>query len=201
MAAIRAEPPQGDDVALASALLRRDPRAAAEAWTLYSPMVLRYLRRFFGPACDGQDLCQEVFLRFFRRIDELRDRAALRGFVLSICLGVARNELRRTRIRRWVRLTAGGELPDVPVSGWDPDAREATTHLYALLHRLSAEDRSLFVTRYVEKMEVADIARAHGLSVATAKRRVARVTRRVSAKMSRDPLLGEYVDGLRKGAP
>ena len=38
-------------------------------------------------------------------------------------------------------------------------------------------------------MEVADVAAAHGMTLATAKRRLARLTRRLGAKMSRDPLL------------
>src|SRR5207253_37637 len=50
MAATRLEPPRTDDVALASALLRREPRAAAEVWSAYAPMVLRFVRRFFGPS-------------------------------------------------------------------------------------------------------------------------------------------------------
>jgi len=187
-----------DDAALARALMARDGRAAALAWRQYLPLVSGFLRRFFGPRCDRQDLCQEVFLRFFKRIDELRDPAALRGFLISICLGVARNELRRMRVRRWMGLTPSGELPEVPVAAADVQAREALHHLYAVLERVSAEDRSLFLTRYVEKMEIADIAQVHGLTFGTAKRRLARATHRISAKLGRDPLLAGYVGGLMK---
>src|SRR5205823_3721822 len=147
------------------------------------------------------DLSQEVFSRFFRRIGELRDPAALRGFLLSICLGFARNELRRMRVRRWMRLTSSGEPPEIAVSGGDPEAREAIARLYALLARVSDEDRSLFVMRHVEKMEIAEIAVVLGLTFGTAKRRLARATRRISAKINRDPLLPDYVGGPRKGKP
>jgi DNA-directed RNA polymerase specialized sigma24 family protein len=44
-----------------------------------------------------------------------------------------------------------------------------------------------------------DIAAAHGLSFGTAKRRLARATRRVSAKMRRDPVLADYVTNPSKG--
>jgi RNA polymerase sigma-70 factor (ECF subfamily) len=195
----RTEPPGRDDAALALALLGRDPRAAAEAWTLYSPMVLGFLHRFFGPGPDRQDLCQEVFLRFFKRIDELHEPAALRGFLMSICLGVARNELRRAKVRRWIRLTSTGELPDAPMVGSSPESREALRRLYAVLDRAASEDRSLFVTRYVEQMEVAEVAAVHGLSFGTAKRRLARATQRIAARMGRDPLLADFLKGLRKG--
>jgi RNA polymerase sigma-70 factor, ECF subfamily len=197
MTTLRPDSAARDDAALAAALLARERRAAGEAWSRFSPMVLGMLRRFFGPGADRQDLCQEVFLRFFARIDELREPAALRSFVIGICLGVAQNELRRAKVRRWVGLTPGGELPEIAVIGIDPEAREATARFYDLLARLSVEDRTLFVTRYVEKMEVAEVAEALGLPLSTAKRRLQRATRRISAKMSRDPALERFVEALR----
>ncbi len=182
----------GDDVAHARALLDREPRAADAAWKLYSPMVMSYFRRFFGPGNDRVDLCQEVFLRLFRRISELREPAALRGFILSICLGVARNEHRRQRVRRWIHLTSSGDLPDVAGLPLDPEAREALARLYAILSKVSAEDRSLFLARYVDEREISDIAALHGLSYGTAKRRLARATRRIGAKCEREPAVSSY---------
>src|SRR6478735_9575968 len=193
---VRTAPTADDDAALAAALIAREPHAPGLAWTRLSPLVLRLLRRYFGPGPDRQDLCQEVFLRFFNRIDELRDRNALRSFLIGICLGVAQNELRRARVRRWIFLTQSGELPDTPISGSDPEAREATARVYKILAGVSAEDRALFVTRYVEKMELAEIATAIGRPLSTTKRRLARATRRITARMSGDPALAEYVDGL-----
>jgi RNA polymerase sigma-70 factor (ECF subfamily) len=194
MRAARPEPDVVDDLALSAALRAREPRAAIEVAHAYGPLVRRIVSRFLGPVGDPQDLCQEVFLRFFKRIDELRDPAALRGFLISIALGVGRNEARRARVRRWIGLTSSGDLPEVagPIT-WDPEAREATAHLYVILERLSAEDRSLFTARFAEQLEVADVAAAHRMTLATVKRRLARLVKRLGAKMSRDPLLEPYV--------
>jgi RNA polymerase sigma-70 factor (ECF subfamily) len=135
-------------------------------------------------------------MRFFSRIDELRDKSALRSFLIGICLGVAQNELRRAKVRRWIFLTHSGELPDAPTNGANPEAREATSRIYEILAGVNAEDRALFVTRYIEKMELAEIATAIGRPLSTTKRRLARATRRISARMSGDPALAEYVAGL-----
>jgi RNA polymerase sigma-70 factor (ECF subfamily) len=199
LSVVRSGPTPDDDASLAAKLIARDRDAPTEAWSRLSPLVLRLLRRYFGPGPDRQDLCQEVFLRFFTRIDELRDRNALRSFLIGICLGVAQNELRRARVRRWIFLTQSGELPDAPISGANPEAREATTRVYKILSGVSAEDRALFVTRYIEKMELAEIATAIGRPLSTTKRRLARATRRISARMSGDPALADYVDGLTAG--
>lgn len=183
-----------DDATLVAALKARDERAYALAWAEFGPMVRRLVSRFFGPGAEPLDLSQEVFVRFFRRIDELRSPEGVRGFLAGICLGVARNEARRARVRRWVSLTSGDALPDIAVSGGDVEGREALRRLYAVLDRATALDRSLFVARYLEKMEVEDVARAHDLSFGTAKRRLARAVTRLHRVMQRDELLVAYLD-------
>ena len=188
-----------DDVQLVAALRAHDERAYTAAWVELGPMVRRLVTRFFGPGADTPDLSQEVFLRLFRRIGELRNPDGLRGFVAGICLGVARNELRRARVRRWVRLSPTGELPDWPIEGPDLEAREAVRRLYVILDGVGAHDRSLFVARYLEKMEIAEVAVAHGLSYGTAKRHVARAVARIGRRMGRDPLLVKYLDAAMCG--
>jgi RNA polymerase sigma-70 factor (ECF subfamily) len=196
LSVVRSAPGVDDDAALAAALIARDPHAPGLAWTRLSPLVLRLLRRYFGPGPDRQDMCQEVFLRFFTRIDELRDRSALRSFLIGICLGVAQNELRRARVRRWIFLTQSGDLPETPINAATPETREATGRIYKILAGVNAEDRALFVTRYIEKMELAEIAAAIGRPLSTTKRRLARATKRISARMKGDAALSEYFDNL-----
>jgi len=176
-----------------------DRRACRAIWEKYASLVQRMVRRFFGPGPDHLDVCQEAFLRVFKRLDELREPAALPGFIIGVTLGVARNEARRRRIRAIVGLTATDEWPGAIVPGAEDEAREAVRALYRLLDGLGAEDRSLFVARYVEKMEIADVAAMHGLSLSTVKRRIARLVLRVDARMKSEPALAQYVGVLSQG--
>jgi RNA polymerase sigma-70 factor (ECF subfamily) len=181
-----------EDRRLAIDLLAGAPGAAGRAWTTFSPIVLGILRRHLGAGPDQQDLSQEVFIRLFSRIRELRDRGALRTFVLNICLGVAQNELRRRRVRRRLGLTDTGNLPDRPISGADFEARQALARCRRLLDGLGDDDRSLFVLRHVEQMELDEIAAALAWTRSKTKRRLPRVTARVTRLMQRDPALAEY---------
>src|SRR5690242_10539024 len=99
------------DAACVLALRRRDPRAELAAWNRFSPAVDATLRRLLGPDAREarEDLLQEVFLRFFRRLPTLRDPAAARGFLTGICLHVVRGEIAARRRRSWLRLTRTGE--------------------------------------------------------------------------------------------
>jgi RNA polymerase sigma-70 factor (ECF subfamily) len=184
---------------LVRAVRAGDRRACFFLWSRYASLVERLVRRFLGPGPDCQDVCQEVFLRIFKRMGELRDPATLPGFVVSVTLGVARNEARRRRIRAIVGLVPEEALPGSPSSPAPGEAREALRALYRMLGTLSAEDRSLFVARFVEKMELAEVAGAHAMSLSTTKRRLARLLARINARVEASPVLREYVGSMGPG--
>jgi RNA polymerase sigma-70 factor (ECF subfamily) len=185
-----------DDAAVARALAEGQPPAAVIAWDRYAPLVRGVLCRSIGIDADVEDLVQEVFLRFFSQIGALRDPAALRPFLIGITLHVVGSELRRRRVRRWLRLTDDGNLPE-RVSGDDGDeARAAVRRLYAILDRLDDAGRLIFVLRHIEGLELTEVAASLGTSLATTKRRLAKVTARVQAMVERDPALAEYVRSL-----
>jgi RNA polymerase sigma-70 factor (ECF subfamily) len=191
----RAAPPaERDDATLANELRDDDEAAQREAWQRFNPIVRRTLARMIGPARQlNDDLTQETFLRFFQRVRRLRDPEALRSFVIGIAIKVAQEELRRIRVLGWLKLTATGTLPDVASSS-DVHARDALLRLYAILDRLSAQDRALFVLRFVEELELKDVAEALGLSFMTTRRRVERVWTRVFTEAQRDPALVRYLE-------
>ncbi|MFT3766538.1 MAG: sigma-70 family RNA polymerase sigma factor [Minicystis sp.] len=197
LAPVRRLPLDGwDDAAVARALAEGQEAAAAIAWDRYAGMVRGVLRRSIGPDADVEDAVQDVFLRFFSQIGALRDPAAMRSFLMGITLHVAGSELRRRRVRRWLRLTVDGTLPDRAGEGDDGEARAALRRLYAILDRLDDDGRLVFVLRHLEGLELTEVAEALGTSLATAKRRLAKVTARVLAMITRDPALAEYVRGL-----
>ncbi|MFT3766779.1 MAG: sigma-70 family RNA polymerase sigma factor [Minicystis sp.] len=183
-----------DDAALARAAASGAPGAPEAVWDRFSPMVRRVLRRSMGPGAEVEDLVQEVFLSFFRQVRELRDPAAVESFFFGIAIRVARAEIRKRRVRRWLRLTDDGALPEeIEAPAEDAEAREAIARLYAILDQSDAEGRLAFVLRHIEGLELPDVAEALGVSLATAKRRLARVSARILAAAAKDPVLRAYV--------
>jgi RNA polymerase sigma-70 factor (ECF subfamily) len=182
-----------DDAALARALVQRSPDAPAALWARFSPMVHRMLRRTLGPGGDIEDVVQDVFLCVFQKVGGLREPRALRAFVISVTALTARYELRRRWVGRWVRLGRDADRPDVRVSHPDPEAREAVARFYKVLDRVKPGDRTAFVLRFIEGLELAEVAAAMDTSLATAKRRIARVWSRVSLLVERDPALAHYL--------
>ncbi|HXN32273.1 MAG TPA: RNA polymerase sigma factor [Polyangiaceae bacterium] len=184
------------DDQLALAACEGDPRAAMAIWRRYGVQVRSKLVRWVG-AHDLDDHVQEVFSRLFEQLPRLRQPNALRSFLIGITLRVACTELRRRR--RWrLRLTATGELPDLPQPGADDGTgRQALSRFEGILEKLAPRTRRVFVLRYVEKLELVDVAAAMNISLATAKRHLARASVRVFAMAEREPTLAEYVRSLK----
>ncbi len=180
-----------DDGALARAAGDGRHDAVLLIWDRYATTVRGVLRRSLGPGADVEDLVQEVFLRFHRGVGGLRKADSLRSFLIGIAARTAISELRRRKVRRFLALTSDGELPER--AGSRDEGPRALSRLYQILDGCSASDRLAFVLRYIDDLELDEVAAALGVSVATAKRQLARVHARVSLMAGRDDLLSPYV--------
>jgi RNA polymerase sigma-70 factor (ECF subfamily) len=192
---VRRLPVRAGDEELARGAARGEPAAQAGVWDRYATLVRGLLRRSLGPGAEVEDQLQEVFIRFFDKVAGLRDARALRAFLIGIAMRVASEELRRRRVRRWLHLTPSGSVPESAGEALDEEAREALARLYSILDDQSDEARLAFVMRHVEGLELAEVAVGLGVSLATAKRRLADVTPRVLARIERDPVLAAYARG------
>ncbi|HMI82493.1 MAG TPA: RNA polymerase sigma factor [Polyangiaceae bacterium] len=183
-----------DDAMLASMAAIGDTEAHNAIWDRYSPLVRGIVRRSIGQESEVEDLVQEVFLRFYRNLALLRNPSALRSFIFAISLRVTISELRSRRVRKWLRLSDTGMQPPstrfIPPA--DFEAREAVTGLGAILDRLDPKDRTAFVLYHVEGLELTEVAEVLNVSLATIKRRLARIACRVFAMAESDQRLVEY---------
>lgn len=186
-----------DDAELVLALRAGQPWAPEAIWDRHSDNVSRFLVRSLGcPPDEVEDLTQEVFLRVFRKPSAIREPAAFREFVMGVAVRVLKNELRYRWIRRRVRLSSDGELPEVPATGGDDQtARHALRRCYAILDRLSARERAAFVLRYLEEMTVSEVADRLDVSRSTAKRLISSGVSKVSHHVGRDTDLKTYFLG------
>ena len=178
--------PALDDADLVRAFANGEGWAARAIWSRHAPMVFRLLERALGPNGEAEDLTQDVFLRTFARLPELRDIDALRSFIYSVALRTLKWELRRRRVRRILRLSDNGQLPDLPVRAVDSEARQILARFYALLEQVGVNERAAFVLRHMEGLKHEEVAERMGVSLATAKRWVSRASQDVSALVEAD---------------
>src|SRR5262252_3075293 len=66
----------------------------------FAPMVFRLISRFFRTREDVEDLAQDVFLKVFARIDQVRPDENFPGWLARVTVNTCYDELRKSRRRK-----------------------------------------------------------------------------------------------------
>jgi RNA polymerase sigma-70 factor (ECF subfamily) len=188
---VRSLPVPWSDADLVRALRAGEPGAPAMLYDRYAERVRRVLARILGLDAELPDLLHESFAHALSSIGTLDDPERLSGWLTSIAVFTARGCIRRRKRQRWLRFFAPEELPEIAT---DPGhgARSTARAVYSVLARMPTDERIVLALRFVEGMELREVADACGISLATAKRRIARARERFEALAAHHPVLREW---------
>lgn len=179
---------------LHAAILEGQPAWQRRAFDAFHGLVHGLLGKLLGPRVEIADLVGDVFVIFFANAHRIRSPGAVRGYLVSITMNLARRELKlRKRREIFQRFTGGSWDYEQEASPDDPKAKAALLQLSRILDELSADERAAFVLANLEGARVAEVARLLGVSESTAKRRVRRANQHVLKRVSRNALLSDYV--------
>jgi RNA polymerase sigma-70 factor, ECF subfamily len=182
------------DAALVAGLRAGQATGGAALYDRYSRHVRRVLVRVLGPDEDLGDLVQDVFVEAIDSIDSLDTPEALRGWLASIAVFRARAEIRRRARTRWFPLFAVDRLPEVAAPVSTPEVDEAVRATYRVLAKLPADERIAFALRFIDGMQVSEIAGTCRVSIATIKRRLTRAQRRFTTIARGVPEIAEWLE-------
>jgi RNA polymerase sigma-70 factor (ECF subfamily) len=185
----------GDRAALVAGLIEGSEGAAVALFHEYASLVERTVGRILGLDDELPDVVQEVFFRALRSVHRIRDPQALTDWLLQITICTATDWIRKRKRRRWLVFRDPGQLEEPAGLPIDEAGREAVRATYAVLDRLRIEERLVFVLRYLDGMELNQVAAACDCSLATVKRRLGRAMARFEALAKREPALLPWLDG------
>jgi RNA polymerase sigma-70 factor (ECF subfamily) len=189
-----------DSASLVNALRAGHPAARLELFDRYSEHVQRLLVRILGTDRELADLLHEVFARALTSIEALQAPEALSGWLTGIAVLTARETLGRRSRSRWLRFFAPDDVPDIPCAPPSDEVREALRATYAVLDHLGHDDRIAFALRFIDGLELTEVASACGVSLNTVKRQLDRAQRRFLARAEREPALKDWLaEGTRWG--
>ncbi len=183
----------GSDEAIVHGLKAGDREAAAQLFDRYAGHLRRVLARVLGPDPDIPDLLQDVMVSALSSIQRLDDPRALRSWLTRIAVFTARVRIRRRTRWRFMRFVAPEELPEPGVDPHDAPASETLRATYRVLGRLDADDRIAFALRFIDGMELTEVAQATSVSLATIKRRLSRAQLRFRELAGDEPALLEWL--------
>jgi RNA polymerase sigma-70 factor (ECF subfamily) len=141
---------------------------AVELLTREEGALRRIIQRYVRDAASTDDVFQEVSLKVLRRIESVRDPAALRGWLFQLarnaCLDYLRREDRRQGLSHEVlgEHTASGDLGRNP--GEQFLSRERLSAVRRALDLLPASQREVLLLRIDEGLDHEAIAARLGIS-------------------------------------
>ncbi|GAB4425832.1 MAG: RNA polymerase sigma factor [Bacteroidia bacterium] len=157
-------------------------RARRGDQTAFGQLVQRYQARvaatvigMLGPGEDAEDVGQEVFIRFYRSLDQYRGEAALATYLTRIAINLSLNALKRRRRRqRWQRLWGDSAVPDLPDPAQDNDRDDDRALLEQGLRRLDPDARAVITLRLIEGYSTQETADLLGIKLGTVLSRLSR---------------------------
>jgi len=167
---------------------RAGERWAQEAlFQRHARLVIALSQRLLPHSADADDLVQDAFVYAFHRLDSLQNPQAFAAWIASIVVRTASKRLRRQRLltRLGLQRNEPIDLDSVIAPSAPPEIVSELKAVYALLDRLPTEQRIALVLRRVEGMELAEIATAMKLSLATVKRRLVLAEARLERERER----------------
>lgn len=150
----------------------REEGAFSELVAQYERRVLYYIHRLLGEA-DLADVMQEIWIRVFLKIPTLRASGSFRAWLYRIAHDVAVSHLRKKERREIVGL-ADEELPNAgQATDWNEfELLQRADLLHEALGKLSLPHREVLTLRFLEELELAEIAEVVGCSAGTVKSRL-----------------------------
>ena len=186
----------GDDAALIARVRERHPAAVAAFYDRFSGTVLRVLARILGADRELEDLHQDVFAEALASIGGVRDPGRLTSWVVGVSVRVAHGAIRRRTRRRWLVFVGSEPAADVAAPGAGPEATAALRAAYVVLDGLPAEERIVFALRFLDGMEIEEVAAASGMSRATVYRKLGKARARFLDRARHHAVLADWCEGV-----
>jgi RNA polymerase sigma-70 factor, ECF subfamily len=153
--------------------------------------IFRFLLVSTRDADAAQSMTQDTFLRAWAARASFRNECSVSTWLMRIAVNLLRDHTRTERFKFWKRAAASSvDIADPAIHLTHPGASaesrliasEQMMLVWDTVAKLSARQRNIFILRFVEDMELADIAEATGLPVPTVKSHLYRALATIRAR-------------------
>ncbi len=158
----------------------------------HRPQIFRFLLASTRDVDLAETLTQECFLKAHRNWDQFRGESRVMTWLMRIAINLEKDHWRNRRLQFW-RHTRTNSVDADDASEWLPSgersveqqllAKERVEQVWKVVAKMSGRQRTVFLLRYVEDLELADIARTTGLSEGTVKAHLSRALSKVRTEL------------------
>jgi RNA polymerase sigma-70 factor (ECF subfamily) len=139
----------------------------------YWPRIFRFLLGALQDPDLAESLTQDCLWKAYRSRSAFRGECSLNTWLMRIAINLVRDQKRSRRFQFWRRaenssVDSARQQDWLPAHGLSPEDKaslnEQVRSVWAATKSLSARQRTVFLLRFVEDMDIADIAETTGLS-------------------------------------
>jgi RNA polymerase sigma-70 factor, ECF subfamily len=159
---------------------------------LYKAKVFRFVAFSVTDRDAAESITQDCFLKAHLTRDQFRVDCSLSTWLIRIAFNLVRGHTKSQKFRFWKKAAATAvDAQDVSqhlasnASSAEAQliAKERVEMIHQALQELSDKQRSVFVMRFVEDMDLTDIAAVTGMSVPTVKTHLYRAVAAIRATL------------------
>jgi RNA polymerase sigma-70 factor, ECF subfamily len=160
---------------------------------LHWPRVFRYALASLRDREAAESLAQDCFLRAYKGRERFRGDSSVTTWLLQIAVNLVRDQARNRRLQFWKRTLASADLESasrrIPDRDLSPESRalanEQLAAVWDAMESLPERQRTVFLLRFVEDMDLLEIAAATGLREGTVKVHLFRALQSVRKRIGR----------------
>ena len=158
---------------------------------LYKARVLRFVAFSMGDRDAAESITHDCLLKAHATRAQFRGDCSVSTWLMRIAFNLVRDHTKSLKFRFWKKVAASSvDVEDlgqyVPGGASSPEAqllaREKVQMIQVALNKLSPRQRSVFVMRFVEEMDLGEIADATGMPVTTVKTHLYRAVAEIRSK-------------------
>ena len=159
---------------------------------LYRPKVFRFALASLRDLDAAETVTQDCFLRAYQARDRFRQDCGMQTWLMQIAVNLIRDQIRNRRFQFWRRASLTAQPADVAGHGMadralSPEAQtiinERVAAIWVAAGKLPERQRTVFLLRFVEDMDLLEIARATGMKEGTVKTHLFRALRAVRVRL------------------
>jgi RNA polymerase sigma-70 factor (ECF subfamily) len=159
---------------------------------LHWPAVFRFALASLRDRDAAQTLTQDCFVKAWRGRGAFRGESTVKTWIVRIAVNLVRDHARNRRLQFWKRTTArardiqeaGERIPDERMSAETRVLRdEQIRAVWEISGTLPERQRTVFLLRFVEDMDLLEISSALGLKEGTVKTHLFRAVQSVRERL------------------
>jgi RNA polymerase sigma-70 factor (ECF subfamily) len=157
---------------------------------LHRPRVFRFILASLRDRETAENLTQDCFVRAYKARDQFRGAAGIGTWLMHIAANLVRDHEGSSRLKFWRRsLRPAVDLADI--GNWIPDqkrspeamvlVKEQVQAIWKAAANLTERQRTVLLLRFVEDMDLLEIAAVTGMKEGTVKTHLFRAVQSVRA--------------------